>query len=480
MRELPGILTDKESLLNILNSIRRMAIGFALALAFAVPVGLMMGRSRFVAAFFNPLLMIIYPVPKAALMPIIMLWLGVGDASKTLVIFLGVSLPVIYHSYQGARAVEEKMLWSAAAMGMGPAARLARVVFPAALPEIMVGIRTGLVLALITMVTSEMIARKQGVGDLLFNALAMAQYETVYATIIIIGMLGFIIDAGFERLRAHVVAWAEPTHADRGRLDMTARRTAEIAVGILPIALVLALWQGVVASGIAPPVLLPAPGAVFARLIEQMGNRQFLENAGITLYRLFAGFSIAVIIGVTLGLASTGSKAVEGIVKPLVRVLAPLPKVALYPAMILTLGFDDASKITLVVADATFPILLATWQGTSAVDTKLVWSARAAGTSPRAALFKVVLMAALPSVLTGCRIGLIISCIVVFLAEMITSTDGLGYLMVRAARNFQTVDMFVPLISISILGLTLNAAFNALRNGCCGDFPRRGEARCAP
>jgi len=156
--------------------------------------------------------MIIYPVPKAALMPIIMLWLGVGDASKTLVIFLGVSLPVIYHSYQGARAIEEKMLWSAAAMGMGGWARLARIVLPAASPEIMVGIRTGLVLALITMVTSEMIARKQGVGDILFNALAMAQYEIVYATIIIIGALGFIIDAGFERLRAHMVAWAEPTH----------------------------------------------------------------------------------------------------------------------------------------------------------------------------------------------------------------------------------------------------------------------------
>ncbi len=97
-------------------------------------------------------------------------------------------------------------------MGMDARARLLRVVFPAALPEIMVGIRTGLVLALITMVTSEMIARKQGVGDLLFNALAMAQYETVYATIIIIGALGFIIDAGFERLRGHLVAWAEPAH----------------------------------------------------------------------------------------------------------------------------------------------------------------------------------------------------------------------------------------------------------------------------
>ena len=212
LRELPVILADPESLLNILASIRRMLVGFVIAFAFAVPVGLMMGRSRLVAAFFNPLLMIIYPVPKAALMPVIMLWLGVGDASKTLVIFLGVSLPLIYHSYQGARAVEEKMLWSAAAMGMSAPARLLRVVLPAALPEIMVGVRTGLVLALITMVTSEMIARKQGVGDILFNALAMAQYETVYATIVIIGVLGFVIDALFERLRARLVAWAEPVH----------------------------------------------------------------------------------------------------------------------------------------------------------------------------------------------------------------------------------------------------------------------------
>jgi len=252
---------------------------------------------------------------------------------------------------------------------------------------------------------------------------------------------------------------------------MIARRSAEIAVGILPVALVLALWHGVALSGIAPAVLLPAPGAVFARLIEQAGNRAFLENAAITLYRLFTGFSIAAVVGIALGLAATGSKAVESVLRPLVRVLAPLPKVALYPAMILILGFDDASKIALVVADAAFPILLATWQGTAAVERKLVWSARAAGCSQVRALFTVVLIAALPSVLTGCRIALIISCIVVFLAEMITSTDGLGYLMVRAARNFETVDMFVPLISISILGLTLNAAFNALRAWLLRGFP---------
>ena len=210
IRAVPAILGDKESLINILASLRRMAIGFGVAVAVSIPLGLMMGRSRGVAAFFNPLLMIIYPVPKAALMPIIMLWLGVGDIAKTLVIFLGVSLPVIYHSFQGARAVEEKMLWSGAAMGMSAAKRLIRIVLPAALPEILTGCRTGIVLALITMVTSEMIARQSGAGNILFNSLDMGQYDTVYAMIIIIGAMGIGFDAAFEALRRRLVRWSEP------------------------------------------------------------------------------------------------------------------------------------------------------------------------------------------------------------------------------------------------------------------------------
>ena len=171
IRAVPSILGDKESLINFAASLRRMAIGFGLAVVISIPLGLMMGRSRAVASFFNPLLMVIYPVPKAALMPIIMLWLGVGDIAKTLVIFLGVSLPVIYHSFEGAKAVEEKMLWSGAAMGLSAPQRLLRIVLPAALPEILTGCRTGLVLALITMITSEMIARQSGAGNILFNTI---------------------------------------------------------------------------------------------------------------------------------------------------------------------------------------------------------------------------------------------------------------------------------------------------------------------
>src|SRR5476649_674892 len=210
IRAVPSILGDRESLINILASVRRMAIGFSVAVIVSIPLGLMMGRNRGVASFFNPLLMVTYPVPKAALMPIIMLWLGVGDIAKMLVIFLGVSLPVIYHSFQGAKAVEEKMLWSGAAMGLSAAQRMMRIVLPAALPEILTGCRTGLVLALITMITSEMIARQSGAGNILFIALDMGQYDTVYAMIIVIGAMGIGLDAAFEKMRAKLVKWSEP------------------------------------------------------------------------------------------------------------------------------------------------------------------------------------------------------------------------------------------------------------------------------
>lgn len=209
-RELPLILGDPEARINIASSLRRMALGFGIALAVSIPLGLFMGRSRIVASLVNPLLMVTYPVPKAALMPIIMLWFGVGDASKLLVIVLGVSLPVIYHAYQGARAVEEKLVWSAQAMGLSAPARLVRIILPAALPEILVGCRTGIVMALITMITSEMIARQTGAGNILFNALDMAQYETVYAMILVISLLGIGLDVAFEALRRRLTGWAEP------------------------------------------------------------------------------------------------------------------------------------------------------------------------------------------------------------------------------------------------------------------------------
>ncbi len=211
--ELPALVRDREALADIGGSLWRMAAGFALAVFIAAPLGICMGRSRAIAAAVNPVAAIFYPIPKAALMPLLLLWLGVGDASKVFVIFLATSLPLLYHSQQGARSVDEKIVWSAMAMGVGRMARLFRIILPAALPEILIGCRVALTMSLIVMVTSEMIARESGAGNILFNSLDMAIYPLVYAMILIIGVIGFLIDAAFERVRAHLVRWAESAEA---------------------------------------------------------------------------------------------------------------------------------------------------------------------------------------------------------------------------------------------------------------------------
>jgi len=247
--------------------------------------------------------------------------------------------------------------------------------------------------------------------------------------------------------------------------------TCELLPGLIPIALLVAVWQALVSFGYAPVTLLPPPGHVFGRMIELLLTTTYQQEIAATLFRLFAGFVIAVILGVTVGLAAAVNPTINAVVRPIVRVLAPLPKVALYPALLLLVGFGHESKILLVIFDALFPILLSTYYGASTVEQKLIWSAMAAGTPPREVLFKVVLPAAAPSILTGCRIGLVISCIVVFLAEMITSTDGLGHVLVTAARTFQAVDMFVPLITISLLGLILNGLLELLRSYLLRGFP---------
>lgn len=200
------------------SSLYRLFLGLAIGLAIGIPVGLVSGRSRGFERFITPILAAFYPVPKAALMPIVMLWFGAGDLSKILIIVLTVSLPLVYHAQQGARAVDEKMIWSAQAVGCGEWRRLLRVILPAALPEILIGARVAIVIGVIVTITSEMIVRQTGLGNYLFTALDMGQYAMTYAVILIIAALGFLLDLGFEAVRRRLTPWAP----DRREADVAA------------------------------------------------------------------------------------------------------------------------------------------------------------------------------------------------------------------------------------------------------------------
>lgn len=248
-------------------------------------------------------------------------------------------------------------------------------------------------------------------------------------------------------------------------------RYAPFLLGILPIAALIGLWAALAAYGTLPRALLPSPLAVFARTLTLLGDPEFQMHIATTLFRLASGFAIGLCVGLSLALLAVLDKRARALLTALVQLLAPIPKIALYPMLMLLVGFGDGSKIALVAAEAAFPIYLAAFQGLRNVETKLIWAARSAGASPLGALFFVSVPAALPTILTGCRVAMIISCIVVFLAEMISSTEGLGYFLIDAARSFRMIDMFAPIILISTLGLLLSAGFNILQRRLLTGYP---------
>src|SRR4030088_1278015 len=121
--------------------------------------------------------------------------------------------------------------------------------------------------------------------------------------------------------------------------------TSDLLLGMVPIALLVALWQAIASFGYAPASLLPPPGLVFMRLAQQLFTGTLQHEIGATLFRLLAGFSIAVFLVVTLGLATAASPAVNAAVRPIVRVLAPLPEFALPPADQYRASFRQSSSI---------------------------------------------------------------------------------------------------------------------------------------
>ena len=193
---------------HVLASSYRWAIGFLTSLLLSVPIGITMARSKRIYNFIDPLLTLTYPVPKAAMIPIVMLWMGAGDVSKVAVIVIGCFIPLVISSYHGAQGVETSLIWSARAMGMRERAILFRVILPASLPTLFSGIRMALAISLIVVLGSEMIARQSGLGYYLFNSLEMGLYQITYSVVLIISGVGLFLDLIFSLVMRKVLVWS--------------------------------------------------------------------------------------------------------------------------------------------------------------------------------------------------------------------------------------------------------------------------------
>jgi NitT/TauT family transport system permease protein len=186
---------------DILDSLRRVAIGFGAATLIGIPLGLTLGWYPAANHVVNPLLQILRPISPIAWIPVAIILLGVGDHAATSLIFLGALFPIIVASVDGVSNVPSVFRLAGRNFGLVPFRLLTRVVFPAALPKIIVGLRIALGIAWLVVVAAEMIAVDSGLGYLVIDSRNSGKrYDLVVAAMLIIGLIGLILDTGFRRL----------------------------------------------------------------------------------------------------------------------------------------------------------------------------------------------------------------------------------------------------------------------------------------
>jgi NitT/TauT family transport system permease protein len=182
-------------------SLFRVGTGFLLAVVLAVPLGLWMGWVRGAFETLNPIFQMLRPISPIAWIPIAILWFGVGDASPIYLIFISSVFPMVVQTTAGVHTIERRYLRAAENFGVSRTTLFTRVVIPAVLPQIIVGMRIGLGVAWLVVVAAEMIALRSGLGYLIIDSRnAGNRYDLVIAGMILIGIIGLMLDGGMRLL----------------------------------------------------------------------------------------------------------------------------------------------------------------------------------------------------------------------------------------------------------------------------------------
>ena len=215
---------------------------------------------------------------------------------------------------------------------------------------------------------------------------------------------------------------------------------------VVPLLLVL-VWQ------ISPtPEYLPAPSAIARRMGEMLASGELFPHAWASLYRALGGFAIGSILGIAAGLTAASLRPVGQFFEPVISLTYPVPKIAALPIVFAWFGLGELSKIVIISVSVFFPLYIAALYGAKATARVHLWGAQSMGARPAQIFWKVVLPSALPQIFNGLRVGLALSFILMVVAELVVSREGLGYLIGFAGDALRFDIMFAAIVTVGLLG----------------------------
>ena len=233
-------------------------------------------------------------------------------------------------------------------------------------------------------------------------------------------------------------------------------------LGYALIVLLLALWEGAGILRWVDPFTVPRISSVVATLWELMRSGELPLQVGSSLWRMFAGYAIGVVLGISVGVLMGSFRAAYHLLEPITEILRPIPSPAYVPLAILFLGIDDEMKIFMIAFASFFPVLLNTYSGVRSVDPVQLGTASTFGARGIRLLWQIVLPSAAPYIFTGMRISLAVALIVMVISEMVAASNGIGYFILAAQRGFKVREMYAGIITLAAIGYCMNRVFLAI------------------
>jgi ABC-type nitrate/sulfonate/bicarbonate transport system permease component len=209
LERLGQLVTDPDFAAHVFSSLLRVGAGLGLSILAGSVLGFALAASSIAQKLVQPTLTFLYPLPKSALIPVIIIWLGFGNSAQIAVIFLGCLLPVILGAYNGAKGVENALVWSARSLGAGVLETEWQVIIRAALPDFMSGIRVALSLSFVLLISSEMVGARQGMGYLISFLGDSGDYAGMFAITFVVTLIGFAADRGYLALNSHLLRYRD-------------------------------------------------------------------------------------------------------------------------------------------------------------------------------------------------------------------------------------------------------------------------------
>ncbi|SKB03943.1 taurine transport system permease protein [Pseudomonas extremaustralis] len=193
-------------------SLSRIGLGLGFAVLTAVPVGIAIGANRVARGILDPLIEFYRPIPPLAYLPLIVIWCGIGELSKVLLIYLAIFAPIAIATATGVRTVDPAKLRAAQSLGASRAQLIRHVILPSALPDILTGVRIGLGVGWSTLVAAELIAATSGLGFMVQSAAQFLVTDVVLLGILVIALIAFAMEMGLRALQRKLVPWHGQAH----------------------------------------------------------------------------------------------------------------------------------------------------------------------------------------------------------------------------------------------------------------------------